>query len=104
MQEDAMHTLAVGSFAKMLEALSAWLEKGAKHPSQKSFDPSVLVNGRLAPDMFPLSEQVRLACLHAAGAVARLTGGNEPPSVGRLETIEALQGRIAETLERLRGV
>jgi hypothetical protein len=68
---NAMYTMAVDSFAPMLESLSAILDKGADYAKEQNFD---LPNARLAPDMFTLAQQVQQACFYAENGVARLTG------------------------------
>lgn len=67
----SMYTMAVDSFAPMLESLSALIDKGATHADKQVLD---LASARLAPDMFTLAQQVQLSCYHAADCVARLTG------------------------------
>ena len=47
--------------AKLLQALDGWLEKAKQHAEAKSFDPAVLLQARLAPDMYTLSRQIRRA-------------------------------------------
>ena len=79
---------------KLLNQLDAWLIAGEAHAKKKSFDPSVLVAARLAPDQYPLVRQVQSACDAAKSAVARLTG-KEPPSHPDTEkTMDELHARI----------
>lgn len=94
----SLHALAVPTFTQMLRALSGQLDKAAAFAGEQS---GALIEARLAPDMFPLSEQVRFTCRQAAETVARLTG---QPLRERAEvepTFEALKARIAETLALL---
>jgi hypothetical protein len=94
-----MYSMSVPVFVRMLGNLSAILEKGAAYAEAKKIEPSVLLNARLYPDMFPLALQVRIAGDYAKGAAARLTG-NEPPKYEDNETTFAeLNARIARTLE-----
>jgi hypothetical protein len=96
----SMHTMAAGSFVPMLESLSAILDKGAAHAEGKAGD---LMNARLAPDMYTLTQQVQLACDYAKDCVSRLMG-QEPPAFERNEqTIDDLKRRIARTLDHVRG-
>lgn len=93
-----LHALAIPTFTQMLRALSGQLDKAAAFADE---NPAALIEARLAPDMFPLSDQVRFACRQAAESVARLTG---QPLRERAEvelTFEALKARIAETLALL---
>jgi hypothetical protein len=87
----------------LLGALSNVLGKGAEHAKAKGYDPSVLVNARLAPDMFPLSRQVQIATDLAKGGAARLAGQEVPGWPDEEKTIEELQARIAKTIAFLDG-
>jgi len=103
--------LLVPTYAQMLRALSGWLEKAAE---ASGGDPGVL-SARLAPDMFPLSTQIRFACVQACEGVWRLraeplpafheTLTNEGRAGGeRPVSFADAQDRIAETLALLEGV
>ncbi|MDE2182491.1 MAG: DUF1993 family protein [Alphaproteobacteria bacterium] len=95
----SMYQASIPVFVQFLNSLSAILKKGADYAAAKKFDPAILVNTRLAPDMFALARQIQIATDHAKGAAARLTG-SEVPSYPDTETsIEALQARIAKTIE-----
>jgi len=96
-----LHALAIPTFTQMLRALSAQLDKGAELARAKGFEPSVLLQSRLAPDMFPLSAQVRFTCFQASDAVARLTGQPSSAIPGEETTVEGLKAAIAATLASL---
>lgn len=99
-----LHDASVGVFTQFLTSLSAILTKAAAHAEARKIDPSVFVNARIAPDMFPLSRQVQIATDHAKGASARLAGV-EPPSFADTETtFPELQQRITKTLEYIKGL
>ncbi|SFP97438.1 DUF1993 domain-containing protein [Sphingomonas rubra] len=95
------------TYAHMLGALSAWLTKAeAQRPGEEG---DALLAARLAPDMFPLSTQVRFACRQAQEGIFRLQGREFPASLKTLldegrnggetpGTMAAAQARIAETL------
>src|SRR5581483_9647225 len=91
-----VQAVTVDMFANSLNSLSTLLEKGLAHATARKFDPSVLVNARLAPDMFPLSRQVQIACDLAKNSVARLAW-LEPPRFER--TIDYLKGIPANAFE-----
>lgn len=60
------------TYVQMLTALSAWLRKAeAQRPDGAA---EALLTARLAPDMFPLSTQIRFACVQAQEGIARLRG------------------------------
>ncbi|WNG19734.1 DUF1993 family protein [Cystobacter fuscus] len=100
----SMYQASIPTFVRMLGNLSAILTKAATYAETKKFDPSVLINARLAPDMLPLSFQVQIATDMAKGCAARLAG-KEPPSYPDTEaTFPELQTRIAKTIEYLNSV
>jgi len=100
----SMHAMSVDVFTHALGSLSAFLEKGQAHATQKKFEPAVLLASRLAPDMFPLTRQVQLACDLAKNSIARLVG-QEPPRFPDTETsFEELHARIARTIDYLKSV
>jgi hypothetical protein len=98
----------VPTYVQMLRALSAWLAKAeGKFPGREA-DPILLA--RLAPDMFPLSTQVRFACVQAQEGVFRLQGLAFPDTLEvlleegrsaaeRPGSIAEARARISETLE-----
>ncbi len=74
--------LLVPTYTQMLKALASWLEKAqAQLPDA---DSNALLSARLAPDMFPLSTQIRFVCVQAQEAVFRLKGEAFPASLGEL--------------------
>ncbi len=100
----SMYDASVPAFVNMLKALSAILDKAARYAETKKIDPAVLVNDRLAPDMFPLSRQIQIATDGVKGGAARLAGV-EPPSYPDTETsIEELKARIDKTVAFLQSI
>lgn len=99
-----MHTVLTHSTLRMLENLSKLLDKAAAHAQQKNFDAGVLLNARLAPDMFPLTRQVQIASDMAKSAAARLTGADVPSYADTETTIDELKARIAKTIDYVRSV
>lgn len=98
MSQLSMHAFAAPTFIRMLKNLSAMLNKAEAHAKAKKFDESVLLNDRLAPDMFTLTRQVQIATDHAKGALARLAG-DQPEAIEDNETtIAQLQARIAKVI------
>jgi hypothetical protein len=85
-----------------LNALSAVLDKAAAFAAAKKIDPSVLLNTRLAPDMFPLTRQVQIATDLAKIGASRLASVEPPRYEDTETTIEQLKERIAKTLAHLK--
>lgn len=74
--------LLVPTYTQMLGTLSGWLTKAqAQMPKAEA---EALLSARLAPDMHPLSTQVRFSCLQALEAVFRLRGEPFPDAVDEL--------------------
>jgi hypothetical protein len=87
-----------------LTALSDVLDKAEAYATEKKFDPSVLLNTRLAPDMFSLTRQIQVATDLAKNGGARLAG-IEPPRYEDTETtIAQLKARLAKTVAFLKSL
>lgn len=99
-----MYQASIPSFLRMLGNLSAILDKAAAHAEAKKIDPSIFINARLAPDMFPLSRQVQIATDMVKGCAARLAGIEVPRYEDNETTFADLQVRIAKTKEFLQSV
>ena len=100
----SMSSASLPIFRTMLGNLSHLLEKGLAHAQARRFDPQVLVNARLAPDMLPFSRQVQIACDAAKNGVARLSGVEAPRFEDNETSFEELRARIAKTLAWLETV
>ena len=98
-----MYQASVPVLVRMLGNVRACLEKGAAHAEAKKIDPSVLVNDRLAPDMFPLSRQVQIASDMAKSVVARLAGVEPPKYEDNEKTFADLYARIDKTIDYVKG-
>ena len=93
----SMYQASAPAFDKMLGNLGAILGKAATWAEGRKIDPAVLLGARLAPDMFPLTRQVQIACDFAKGTCARLAGVEPPKYDDNEASFADLQGRIART-------
>lgn len=104
--------LLAPTYVQMLTALSAWLEKAQ---TQLPDEAKGLLAARLAPDMFPLSTQVRFACVQAQEGMFRLRDEGFPESLADLlnegrnaeehpGTIKEAQTRVEETISLVRSL
>ncbi|PPD15404.1 MAG: hypothetical protein CTY25_06580 [Methylobacterium sp.] len=100
----AMSQMTKPAFAHMLGALDRILDKLAAHCEAKKVEPGVYLGLRLYPDMFALTRQVQIACDFAKGAVARLSGRENPAWTDTETTIPELKERIAKTLAYIASV
>ncbi|MDQ3564679.1 MAG: DUF1993 domain-containing protein [Pseudomonadota bacterium] len=98
----SMYQASVPAFIRMLDNLKGILEKGAAHAEAKKFDPAVLINSRLYPDMFPLSRQVQIATDNAKGCPSRLAGIDPPKYEDTESTFPELYARIDKTIALLK--
>ncbi len=98
----SMYQASVPAFIRMLGNLKGILEKGAAHAEAKKFDPAVLINSRLYPDMFPLSRQVQIATDNAKGCPSRLAGIDPPKYEDTESTFPELYARIDKTIAFLK--
>lgn len=97
----SMYQASVPVFTRMLNNLVTILDKGATHAATKKIDPSVLVNTRLYPDMFPLAKQVQIASDISKRGVARLAGVESPQFEDNETTFPELIARVHKTISYL---
>jgi uncharacterized protein len=89
-------------FVHHLKNLSAILKTAARDAKARSIDPAVILNARLAPDMFTLTRQVQIVTDHAKGCCARLAGVAPPVFADNETTFAELEARIQRTLSFLK--
>ncbi len=99
-----MYQASIPTFTRMLENLSKILEKAAVYAETRKIDPAVLVNGRLAPDMYPLSKQIQIATDMVKGCAARLAGVEVPKYEDNETSLADLKARIAKTVAFMHSV
>ena len=97
----SMYQASVPVFVRALKNLAGVLHKGEAFAESKKIDPAVLINDRLAPDMFPLARQVQIATDIARRGVARLAGLEAPKFEDNEKTFADLQDRIHRTIAYL---
>ena len=100
----SMYDASIPHLKHMLNNLSAILKKGSDYATSKKFEPAVLVNARLFPDMFALAKQIQIATDQAKGCAARLAGIDIPKFEDNDTTFDALQVRIARTVAFLDSI
>jgi hypothetical protein len=94
----SMYQASAPRFVNMLRNLRGILDKAQAHAEAKKIDPEVLAGARLFPDMFALARQVQIACDTAKGAVARLSGLENPKHEDTEKSIAELKARIDKTI------
>ena len=95
----SMYHASVPVFVHGLGNLSAILTKAEAYASARKIEPQVLLNARLAPDMFAFTRQVQIACDIVKGGVGRLAGLEIPSFADTEASFAELQTRIQNTLD-----
>ena len=92
------YELSVGIFKKNLVNLKHILQKGDACRQEQNGVEADWLDKRLAPDMFPLSRQITIACDNGKGASARLAGVTAPVMEDTETTVSELLARIDKTV------
>jgi uncharacterized protein len=98
----SMSQASIPVFETGLNALSALLDKAEAYAAAKKIDPTVLLNSRLAPDMFSLTRQVQVATDQAKNGSSRLAGVEPPFYEDNETTLDHLKARLAKTIACLK--
>ena len=88
---------------QLLGGLKGVLQKAEAHTAEQKWDPQVVLNLRLYPDMFTLERQVRQVCNHALGA-GRVAGVDLPSLPDQDNSFAEIQARIDKTVAFLKGL
>ncbi len=99
-----MYQVSVPRLANLLENLSNILDKAQAHAEARRIDIATLMGWRIAPDMYPFSKQVQIACDKARSVVARLARMEVPYYEDDEKTLAELKVRIARTVAFIRSV
>jgi hypothetical protein len=94
----SMSQASIPVFETAINALAAILEKAEAYATAKKIDPSVLLQSRLAPDMYPLARQVQIVTDQAKNGSARLAGVEPPSYEDKETTLAELKARLAKTV------
>ncbi|MDE2250049.1 MAG: DUF1993 domain-containing protein [Gammaproteobacteria bacterium] len=93
----SMYQASAPVFDRSLGNLTAILTKAAAWAEGRKINPAVLLAARLAPDMFPLTRQIQIACDFAKGTCARLAAVEPPRFEDNEASFDDFQARIAST-------
>ena len=96
-----MHQALFPYALRILNAMSAILDKAAAHCEARKIDTAALLGYKLAPDMFDLKRQIQIVTDQAKGMASRLAGVEIPSYADTETTIEELKARIAKTVDYL---
>lgn len=99
-----MYDASIPHFIRMLGNLSSIIDKADAHAQAKNIETSIFINARLAPDMYPLSQQIRIVTDMARACAARLAGLEIPAYKNDEATFADYKARIANTIAFLRTI
>ena len=98
-----MYHAAIPGSVRTLANLRGLIEKAEAWAKEKNVDESVVLNARLALDMFPFVRQVQIATDTAKGMAARLAGAEVPSYEDTEATFAELYARIDKTIAFIEG-
>src|SRR5262245_19575628 len=102
LMSSSMSQASLPVFEIALASLSTILDKAQAFAKAKNIDPSVLLNTRLAPDMFPLVRQIQVVTDQAKNGATRLAGVEPPRYEDNETTLDQLKERITKTIAFLK--
>lgn len=101
----SLHAATVPSYVQMLGSVSALLHKAEAWCAQKGIDTADLLERRMAPDMRPLSHQVKWAARHSIGAIEGVRAGSFIPyALPPIDGFAPLREHIAGAAEALAAI
>ena len=96
----ATDRVAVSMFLRGLRALDGLLDRAV----EAGLDEAALMEARLAPDMKPFPDQIRMAAFSARSCVARLTGQAWPRTDDSEASLAELKATVALSIAFIEGV
>ncbi len=95
----SLYAATVPALLQMLNSLSITLKKTEEFAKSKGVDAETILGDKLIEDMLPMTRQVQIACDHAKGAMARISGKENPKFEDTEKSVSELQARISKTVE-----
>jgi hypothetical protein len=96
----AVDTLSTSMFLRGLNGLSGLIDRAV----ESGLDEAVVMEARLAPDMRPFPDQVRMASFSARSCIARLTDQPWPKTDDAEASLAALKATVALSIAFIEGV
>lgn len=98
-----LYAIAVPTYAQMLKGLSNQLTKAEAFAADAGIPPEDLLSARLAPDMFPLSTQVRFVCTQASDMLKQLTGSEAFAPTEDATDFDGLRAQLSDAMARVQA-
>jgi hypothetical protein len=93
----------IAQLRRQLAQMDTWIDKAQAHATAKKYDANLLLQMRLAPDMFPLVRQYASACDSAKFAAARAAGVQPPSHPDDQVTWDQVRARVRDVVNYLEG-
>ncbi|KAI0551521.1 hypothetical protein F4679DRAFT_538265 [Xylaria curta] len=100
----SLYDLTIPFLTNVLKTQQDLLAQAEAFATEKGTPISELLEARLAPDMWPLSQQIVITTLHAAMTVLKLTGTPPPKITFGPASLEDSKKYLAETIDLLKAV
>ena len=91
--------IVVKQYLTNLKALKGILSKARAHAEANKYDPNLLLDLKLAPDMMNFTRQIQILSDTAKGSVARLSGKEIPSFPDTEKTWEEIVSRVDKTID-----
>lgn len=101
---DTISYMLKTSVTQTLGAMANILQQGADHAAAIDVEEAVLLNARLAPDMFPLKRQIQVMTDTVARGGARLAGKDMPVTPDTETSFAELIARCKDRLAYVQGL
>jgi hypothetical protein len=86
---------------KSLGQFDKWFDLAESYAKERSFEPNLYLNFRLAPDQFAFVRQVQTTCDTAKLCAARLSGKEAPKHPDNEQTLDELRARVRSVVAYL---
>lgn len=100
----SMSAAAIPPVVQTLAALRTLIDKAEAFATERKISEAVILDARLAPDMFPFVRQVQLTTDFAKGIAARLAGREVPSYEDTERSFADLRQRIDKTVSFVASV
>ena len=97
-------SIAIAAADQMFAGMEGVLKKGAAAAKAKGIEEEVFLNWRVAPDMFPLSRQIRIATELPVRALSRIAGAEMPSFADDEVTFDEFLARIEKAREMVHAL
>lgn len=97
-------SIAIAAADQMYAGLEGIVKKAAAAAKAKGVEDEVFLNWRIAPDMFPLARQIRIATELPVRGLSRIAGAEMPSFADDEATFDDFLGRIEKSKKLVHGL